>query len=418
MKVPMPHRSLSRPRRRGSAITPALMFVLSGCGEQPPPSPADTETEATASVTSEGDGDVTTEVEAGISFDQCAAVAVEANEVPANILFVLDSSGSMNCIPPDGDAVEANLCKTDPRRRGDGPSKWQVTYESLTSALTPLSGRSNLNIAISSFPRLETRCDVAATPAITFDNLDEELLDEARSFLQGISPDGETPIAGATILGYASVARDLRNGIIRGNAYVVILTDGEETCKPEELQKLLEEDAPTARQSFGIRTFVIGAPGSEGARLFLSQLAHAGGTDAYPGCNHDDDEQSPDCHFDMTTSLDFEADLSHALDEITRTKALSCEFDVPRNTDGEGVDLSKVNVTFVESTDAGLARKPIGRHEGPSGSCDDKEDGWTYSADRKHILVCGTDCETVKSAVDAQVQIVLGCPTIDRGDIR
>ncbi len=356
--------------------------------------------------------------DAGISFDQCAAVAVEANVVPANILFILDSSGSMNCVPPNGDEAEANLCKSDPRKRGDGPSKWQVTYASLAAALEPLVGRNDLNVAVSSFPLAATRCDAEVEPVLDFGRLDERQLGDITAILEGVTPDGETPIAGAAILGYAAVAEDLRNGNIRGNAYVVLLTDGEETCKPEELTKLIERDAPMALEGFGIRTFVIGAPGSEDARLLLSQLAHAGGTDAYTDCNHTNEGEAGDCHFDMTQSLDFQGDLAHALEEITRTKALSCEFDVPRNPDGQGVDLGKVNVTFVEPSDAGATRKPIGRHEGPTGNCDDKEDGWTYSSDRKHILLCGEDCKTVKAATDAQVQIVLGCPTVDRGDIR
>jgi hypothetical protein len=334
------------------------------------------------------------------------------------MLFILDSSGSMNCVPPNGDAAEAKLCKTDPRKRGDGPSKWQVTYRALAGALTPLVGRTNLNVAVSSFPLSGTRCDVETEPEVAFSALDDAQLDQVAGFLEAMEPDGETPVAGATILGYAAISKGLKEGKIRGNASIVLLTDGEETCKPEELDKLVSRDAPTALGGFGIRTFVIAAPGSEDASLFLSQLAHAGGTDAVEDCNHSDDGEAPNCHFDMTKSTDFEKDLAGVLDEITRTKALTCEFDVPRDPEGGAVDLGKVNVTLVASSDAGLERTPIGKHEGPNGSCDEKEDGWTYSSDLDRILVCGSDCETVKASVDAQVQIVLGCRSLSRGDVR
>jgi hypothetical protein len=396
------------------------LLAVIGCSESPAVSQDSNTSDSNSSESKSSRSEQTTVAhsDAGASFDQCAAVAVEANEIPVNMLFILDSSGSMNCIPPDGDEEEALLCKTDPRKRGDGPSKWEVTYASLTAALEPLVGRSQINVAISSFPDSATRCDVEATSSVTFAPLNDALLKSAEAQLEQVTPSGETPIAGATILGYAAVAEALRDKAIRGNTFLVLLTDGQETCKPSEITKLVEHDAPRALTSFGIRTFAIGAPGSDDARLFLSQLAHAGGTDAYSGCNHKNDKKLPDCHLDMTQSLDFQADLSRVLDEITRTKALTCEFEVPQSPDGDAVDLNKVNVTLVETTDAGVSRVPIGRHEGTVGSCDDKQDGWTYSSDRKHILVCGSDCETVKSSSESQVQIVLGCRTLGRDEVR
>lgn len=404
-----------------SAARIAGFAVVIGCSESPAvsnDSPSSGDNTSNSSTTTRPSDAAVVLADAGPSFDQCAAVAVEANEVPVNMLFILDSSGSMNCVPPNGDDEEAQLCKTDPRKRGDGPSKWEVTHESLTRALEPLVGRSQLNVAISSFPDATTRCDVAGTANVTFAPLNRALLESAASQLKEVVPAGETPIAGATILGYAAVADALRDRVIRGNTFVVVLTDGRETCKPSEITKLIEHDAQLALTSFGIRTFAIGAPGSEDARLFLSQLAHAGGTDAYAGCHHQNEKKVPDCHLDMTQSLDFQADLSRVLDEITRTKALTCEFEVPRSPDGDRVDLNEVNVTLVETMDAGVSRLPIGRHEGAVGSCEGKQDGWTYSSDRKHILVCGSDCETVKASSESQVQIVLGCRTLGRDEVR
>lgn len=419
MNTPTPRRSHCKSYTSisccGSSWRILLVLAAFGCGQDPvttAPTPAPTETEASEVV------DSGVLLDGGPLFNQCAAVAVEANEVPANMLFILDSSGSMNCVPPNGDTAEAKLCKTDPRKRGDGPSKWEITHQALVGALEPLMGRSNLNVAVSAFPLSGTRCDVAMEPEVAFGALDEGQLSEISGLLEDTDPDGETPVAGATILGYAAISKGLRDGKIRGNASVVLLTDGEETCKPDELEKLVSQDAPTALNGFGIRTFVIAAPGSEDASLFLSQLAHAGGTDATANCNYSDDDSPPTCHFDMTKSVDFERDLTNVLDEITRTKALTCEFDVPRNPEGGAVDLGKVNVTLVASGDAGLERTPIGKHEGVNGSCEQKEDGWTYSTDRDRILVCGSDCETVKSSVEAQVQIVLGCRSLSRGDVR
>jgi hypothetical protein len=188
---------------------------------------------------------------------------------------------------------------------------------------------------------------------------------------------------------------------------VVLLTDGAETCKESELPKLLAEDVPNARL-FNIRTFVIGAPGSENARSLLSQMAFVGGTASSADCNHSDAQPDEgDCHFDMTTSADFAADLDAALQEISRTKVLSCEFEVPENPDGGGVDLNKVNVTF-QPGDGELEEIP----KDTSAECDEAA-GWQYSADASKIVLCGDVCDRVQDDAEGQVRIVLGCPTIE-----
>ena len=75
----------------------------------------------------------------------------------------------------------------------------------------------------------------------------------------------------------------------------------------------------------GMKTFVIGSPGSEDARRSLSQMAEAGGT-ATEGCSH---TGSPFyCHFDMTEEADFAVALRDALASISGL-ALSCAYDIP-----------------------------------------------------------------------------------------
>jgi hypothetical protein len=110
----------------------------------------------------------------------------------------------------------------------------------------------------------------------------------------------------------------------------------------------------------------------------------------------------------MTTSSDFAADLNRALLEISQNKALSCEFDIPQNPGGGGVDFSKVNVTLVPGQGDPEA---ILKDEGAS--CEDA-DGWQYDNEQgtpSKIVFCGEVCERVKADPDAQVDIVLGCPT-------
>jgi hypothetical protein len=108
----------------------------------------------------------------------------------------------------------------------------------------------------------------------------------------------------------------------------------------------------------------------------------------------------------MTSSQDFAKDLNAALQKISHDKVLSCEFDVPTNPDGGGVDRSKVNVTFKPGS---------GKEEtiklDDTASCE-QADGWQYSEDGSKIELCGAACERVESDPDGEVRIALGCPTI------
>ena len=83
--------------------------------------------------------------------------------------------------------------------------------------------------------------------------------------------------------------------------------------------------AAASAQAAGVRTFVIGSPGSEGARESLSRMAEAGGT-AQANCSH----RGPNyCHFDMTQQSDLAAGLDQALSAIAGL-ALGCSYDIPQ----------------------------------------------------------------------------------------
>jgi len=338
--------------------------------------------------------------------EECAATSQAARLTPANLLFVIDKSGSMNCNPPEGDEALNAMCADFPRKEDPSlPSKWEVASSALAGALDTLAGQSNIRVGLTLFP-LEDECGVSADPAVSIGKLDTSQRSDMADALDGVAPSGETPIAGATILSYQHLSEAIRAHELTGNTFVVLLTDGAETCKQSELPKLLETDVPNARL-FNIRTFVIGAPGSESARSLLSQIAWEGGTASSSGCNHSDAQADEgDCHFDMTTSQDFAADLDAALQKISRTKVLSCEFDVPTNPDGGGVDRKKVNVSFKPGDGAVETIKLDDTAE-----CAEAN-GWQYSDDGSKIILCGEVCDRVQADSEGEVKISLGCPTI------
>lgn len=338
--------------------------------------------------------------------DACAETSQAAKLVPANLLFLIDKSGSMNCNPPNGDAdLNARCAEFPVQEDPNQPSKWAVASSALGDALDTLAGQSNMSAGLTLFPESNS-CDVSADPAVDIAKLDTAQKQAIADDLGAVTPSGDTPIAGAIILAYQHLSDALRAGKLRGNTFVVLMTDGAETCKQSELPKLLATDVPHARD-FNIRTFVIGAPGSEQARSLLSQLAWEGGTATSPDCDHSDTAPDVgDCHFDMTTSTDFATDLDAALQKISRSKVLACDYDVPTNPDGGGVDRSKVNVTFTPG-----AGKPETIELDDTTSCD-QANGWQYSEDGSKIELCGDACDRVQADPEGEVRIQLGCPTI------
>ncbi len=337
--------------------------------------------------------------------EECARTTAQAELVPANLLFVLDTSGSMACNPPDGDTELGARCARYPEQEDPSrPSKWQVTRETLRTALSGLSGRANLSLGLTLFPN-GSECGVVSEPDVPIAPLDAAQLEAFDTVLDAVEPTGETPVAGATILSFAYLAEQLKSGTLQGNSFVILLTDGAETCAPSVLPQLVETDIPNARL-FDIRTFVIGAPGSEAARGLLSTMAWEGGTAVSEDCDHANSNGSVgDCHFDMTRSENFEQELTQALAEIGKLQEISCVLDVPQNQDGGEVDLDRVNVTFTPE-DGEPESVPSDARFG----CNDGADGWQYTSDRSQILLCGEICRRVREQ-NGELSIVLGCPT-------
>ncbi|MEZ4223679.1 MAG: vWA domain-containing protein [Polyangiaceae bacterium] len=341
----------------------------------------------------------------------CTSTTAVGELKPANLLFVIDRSGSMNCnLPSDGQSSAECLVSPLPKDTSK-PTKWELTRDALKLAIDDLEKTGNASAGLVAFPKETTDCDVEVTPNVLVQSLDTTQNTALDAFLDFIKPKGETPMAGATILSYAYLLSQLKAAKLPGNTFVVLLTDGFETCKAAEITKLLGTDVPTAYGALGIRTFVIGAPGSENARALLSHIATAGGT-ANSGCTLPNaptdwsqcNSSSPpsecpqgDCHFDMTTSSNFSQDLKKALDTISGS-ALSCELDVPAPPAGKKIDFDQVGVR--------LNGADVKRDD--SAPCDTGADGWQFSPDKSKILLCGNACTNAKQP-NSTLEVVLGC---------
>jgi len=175
------------------------------------------------------------------------------------------------------------------------------------------------------------------------------------------------------------------------------------------VSQLIDVELPKAL-SVNIRTFVIGAPGSEAARGLLSRIAFAGGT-APADCDHTstDPAEGTACHFDMTRSSDFAQDLSSALQRITGTAALTCEFDVPQSEDGTPLDTTSLNVDYYKAGNLESPDAKVELYRDDRFACDAGADGWQYIDGGQKIRLCGPMCDTVKADGSGKVVVSLGC---------
>jgi hypothetical protein len=328
---------------------------------------------------------------AGGGTEMCAtSTAMATPELPV-LEFLVDLSLSMNDMAP-----------------GSTSSKWIETRDALVTAFGAMRDGTNVGLTFypdvpSGMPCFDEQFDVAIGP---LNATQRAAIDMA---LQNEMPSGSTPTHDA----YVYALDQLRASTLRGQKYVVLITDGIPTyalnCEgtgmpgqdpPTPTQPLIDESA--AAMAEGIRTFVIGSPGSEGAVASLSAMASQGGT-ARAGCS---DAGPTYCHLDMTTEPDFSTALNTALEQVISGIPLTCDFDIPPPPAGQVLDRNKVNVTY---TDGSGNPMDIGR----DASLDALEctNGWQYSPDFTQVTLCGELCDAVKADPMATVTIVLGCTT-------
>jgi hypothetical protein len=292
----------------------------------------------------------------------------------------------------------------------------------LRSALTALPA--SVAVGLSFYPNMDNGGAIEEpadlSPCInTEDNVAVALLGPAGSDQRAalataldeveVNPQGATPTHDA----YLQAIEDLASTGPQGNRYVVLLTDGQPTLlegcygraaprTPEDYQPIV--DAIAVAYGEGIRTFVIGAPGSEAnqgtgedVRYWLSEAARAGGT-ARPDCS---DAGPTYCHFDMTEDPDFGAGLSGALGTISGEIA-TCQYTLPDPPAGETLDLGVVNVVYTTGGQEYLVR----RNAAPT--CDR---GWHLTADGT-LELCGETCDTVQGDAEARVELLFGCAAV------
>lgn len=339
--------------------------------------------------------------EAGGDDAACAAATYTGKKIPASLLVLLDRSGSMS---KDGkwsaavSALQSALSKSD----NDLPVGLLFYPEGKFNS-APLAA-CTLNPAAAGCAEAfaDSGCkDIKTTPDVLVDVLSKTRSPIA-SKLTSTSPNGDTtPTRWALKNSWAYMS----TLAAKADRYVVLVTDGEPTTYQAKMtvgtftipesaleckdKATIEAEALAASSGTpAVKTFVIGAPGSETAAPHLSKIAFNGKTRRTPTC-----DPAKDCHYQIGSGS-FETDLAKALEEITG-KIATCIFEVPTGTD---VDPNRVNVS-VDTTDTF-------RDESHA-------DGWDYTdGSKSRIEVYGPLCEQIKkNPTTVTVKILLGCKT-------
>jgi hypothetical protein len=154
----------------------------------------------------------------------CDARSYASPQLPSSVLFVVDRSGSMSCNPPPTQTVES--CNANPQRADPSkPSKWEITIGALDDAFAGLKG-SAAAVGLSMFST-DGFCGVDSTPIVGLDAISTTHLGALSDAMHENQPAGGTPIVGSLISAYHHLHEELHAA---GNRYVVLITDGEESC--------------------------------------------------------------------------------------------------------------------------------------------------------------------------------------------
>jgi hypothetical protein len=332
--------------------------------------------------------------------DACVTSTDRVTALPAVLQLVVDTSGSMDW-PPGWTPTSPDDSKPP------GATKWEITREALLTAVSALPA--DVALGVTFYPNVQqsdTTCllNRVAMPIAPLSGSGSEARRAWEAALGEVDPVGATPTHGAYRFGLTQ----LSDTQLRGNRFLLLITDGTPTCTldcactednlPVDSQPLLDE--ARAALGDGIRTFVIGSPGSEETRDVLSRLASVGGT-AKPGCS---DTGPAYCHFDMTTEPDLANGLARALDQIA-LDLRSCDYPIPRPPTGQTLDPDRVNVLYTPKggTTETIARDP---------SMTECKEGWQYSTDRQNIELCGDACAAARADPSSTIEVLFGCQTV------
>ena len=338
----------------------------------------------------------------------CQGWTVEPEAGPAVLEFQVDTTGSMTESAPSTGAQ----------------TKWQVVQTALPQALANLPP--SWAVGLSFFSRPGSSGCYQGAQAVPIAPLGSQQLAALSSAIQARNAEGYTPTEAAYLFALGQLQAYSGN-----NQYVVLVTDGVPTIDsdgctlgsgPQNTITAAEYSHLVATVSSqtaatGIKTFVIGVPGSEDPQgaaydpmYQLSLMAQAGGTEI-AGCTPSSGTSSgilvnprgTYCHYDLTQTTDLASGLVSTIGTIAGGIA-SCDYVVPPAPAGQLIDPNKVNVIYRDGTGNAYLVLANG-----AAACDR---GWQYTdATKTQIRVCPITCSVLQSNTLGSLSLIFGCTT-------
>lgn len=341
---------------------------------------------------------ITEDQKDSISNQACAGFATEGETLPSVLELVVDVSSSMRDRAP-----------------GSTMSKWEVTRDALLEAIVGVTGTGlppSIAVGLLFYPNTDYQVKTSAgdvnacvnTSAMVPINILGPKGAAQRSLIGNAISSAQLLVSTPTHDAYRYALNEgLLPSTAPGKKFMLLITDGTPTVSlgcmnasgrisDVDPQPIVQEVTAAAKEQ--IKTFLIGSPGSENNRTWMSTAAVIGGT-AIAGCNINGPQY---CHMDMTTAPDFSAALKAGLARVVG-QITPCTFTLADPPPGEEIDPSKVNVIVSSGAQSSLiVRDDVG----------DCTQGWQLTAD-KEILLCPDTCNQVKSDANAKVNVLFGC---------
>lgn len=374
----------------------------------------------------DGDGDAPS-CPSFVGLDNCEEQGQAAKKVEANLLLVIDKSGSMD---DEG---------------GFSTTKWQVMRQALNAALN--EAKYDINVGLELYPRtgnplMEIAPGDGCGPAgncCTMPTVKEPNIavgpgiDTVPLILEefaNVRPGGGTPTSVALEHAYEYfVNGDGKD--LEGDKFVVLATDGGPNCNSgiscdvSSCTLNIEErtltsgtvcesdgnncclgsgegcvddaatvDAVQTLATAGITTFVIGVPGSEFYADLLDEVAEEGGR-----------PQEGDRKYFQVDGADGVDALTDVFRAITQELVTSCE--IPLSEDPKS--LIDVNV----AVDCEIVPQSVDPGVGGAGGAGGEVDNWFVDTtnDPPLVRLQGALCDRVEQGVE-RVDVVLGCPPV------
>jgi hypothetical protein len=310
-----------------------------------------------------GAGDETPEEE------ECASVeqAAEATKLPADIIVVVDNSGSMEA---EADAVQANL----------NAFSQQIIASGVDVRVTLISSYPSEGHGICVDPPLGSGgCPNQDTNQPLFLHVDQFVAshDALEQVLDHFDTWGPTTRPDAT-------------------THVFVVTDDESNIGPNNFDTQFRALAPHF-DDYKLHAVASLSNCDEAAAIGDTYIELAGLTG---GVLADLCDQDFAPVFDALST------------EVIGGSLLACEFVIPPPPPGETFDPDEVNVEFSD----GINATTIGRVDDAAG-CAQVSAGWYYDdpVNPTTILMCPQTCDVFQGLTDASVTISFGCATVPAG---